>query len=225
MDAEPVSLDRLREIPDPAAGLPMTPAPPATVPAEPSATRPERARLRMAAVTLAAVWLVGTAAALGLRPDLASPTVLVPVATWVAGAAVALGVVLRPRARGLPAGIRAVQHAVWVVPATYVVVAAAVAGPPNMPFAWATLRGCLGVSFALSLGVLVAAGAALRRSFPSAAGWRGAAVGAVAGLAGATGIHAHCPAQGLDHLLVAHGAAIALSALAGAALGRLGGRP
>jgi hypothetical protein len=223
MDGE-FSLDLLERIPDPVGRLPTT-APPATIPTEASRTRPQLVGLRVGLVAIAALWLVGAVSALGVRPDFASPIVWVPLATWTAGAAIALGVMLRPRERGLPAGLHVVQHAVWMIPAAYVVVAAVVAGPPDLPFAWATLRGCLGISLALSVGVLLAASAALRRSFPSAAGWRGAAVGAVAGLAGATGILAHCPARGLDHLLVAHGATIALSTLAGAVLGRLGGRP
>ena len=85
-------------------------------------------------------------------------------------------------------------------------------------------RTCLGISTLMTVGPLAAAAVLLRRSFLSAPGWRGAAVGGLSGLLGSAGIHAHCPCQTLGHLLAAHGAAIALGAVAGATLGRLGGR-
>jgi hypothetical protein len=147
-----------------------------------------------------------------------------PIAVWLAGGAANRGVVLRPRARGLPAGVRAVQHAVWIVPAAYVAGVALVAVPEAEPLTWASIKSCLAVSALISVGPLAAAALFLRRSFLSAPGWRGAAVGALAGLAGSAGIHAHCACQSLGHLLAAHGAAIALGAVAGATLGRLGGR-
>jgi hypothetical protein len=49
-------------------------------------------------------------------------------------------------------------------------------------------------------------------------------VGALAGLMGSVGVHAHCPVDGISHLLFAHGAAILLGAAAGGALGHLRGR-
>ncbi len=125
----------------------------------------------------------------------------------------------------MPAGLRAVQHALWLVPAAYVIVAAIVAAPAEGPLTWASIRGCLCLSTAMALGPLVAGALLLRGALLSAPGWRGAAVGGLLGLAGSIGVHAHCSVRGLGHVLAAHGAAIAVAAAAGGALGRLGGRP
>jgi hypothetical protein len=76
----------------------------------------------------------------------------------------------------------------------------------------------------MTLGPLIAAALYFRASFLSVPAWRGAAVGALAGLAGSVGIHAHCPKQALLHLLAAHGTAILAGAAAGAGLGTIGGR-
>ena len=127
----------------------------------------------------------------------------------------------------LPAGLRVVQHAVWIVPGAYAV-GAMVVGVPSaagQAVTWASIRSCLALSTLMAVGPLAAAAVVLRGSFFSAPGWRGMAVGALAGLLGSIGVHAHCPCQVVGHLLAAHGAAIAVGAAAGAALGRLGGRP
>jgi hypothetical protein len=76
----------------------------------------------------------------------------------------------------------------------------------------------------MALGPLVAAALLLRRSFLAAAGWRGAAVGALAGLAGTLGVHAHCPCATVGHLLAAHGPSIAVGAVLGGVFGLARGR-
>ncbi len=204
---------------------PALPVPEATPPAERSLTREEhRARTRTAAFA-AVVWVAAAIALFGVRADIASPRVAAPIAAWLVGGALAFGVVLRPRARGLPAGVRAVQHALWVVPAAYALTAVLIAQPAEGPLTWASIRGCLCLSTAMALGPLAAGALLLRGALLSAPGWRGAAVGAVLGLAGSIGVSAHCPVESLGHILLAHGAAIAIAAAAGGALGRLGGRP
>jgi hypothetical protein len=176
------------------------------------------------ALAFAGAWVAAGAVGFGLRPDLVSAGVIGPIAAWTLCGAVVLGVVLRPRARGLPVGVRALQHALWTVPAAYVAGAAIVNVPSSDPITWASIRGCLGTTTALTVGPLIAAALFFRGSFLSAPGWRGAAVGALAGLAGSIGIHAHCPKQALWHLLVAHGTAILAGAATGAGLGAIGGR-
>jgi hypothetical protein len=222
---DPISLEGMDQIPDPAARALASAVPAARPPSERALTRADRRRRSQVAVVFAAVWLGAVAVVLGLRPDLGSAAVAAPIVAWMVGGAVILGAVLRPRARGLPAGVRAVQHAVWIVPAAYVAGAVLVAVPSEAPLTWASIRSCLALSTLMTLGPLAAAALFLRGSFLSAPGWRGAAVGALTGLAGSIGIHAHCSCQVIGHLLAAHGAAILIGAAAGAALGRLGGRP
>lgn len=59
-----------------------------------------------------------------------------------------------------------------------------------------------------------------RRSDPFAPRLTGALVGGWAGLAGAVALAMACPSQSALHVLVAHGAAVAAGALAGALVGR-----
>jgi hypothetical protein len=96
---------------------------------------------------------------------------------------------------------------------------------PEVPLSWATVRGCLGIANLMALGPLVGAVVFLRRSLTSAPALRGGAVGALAGLWGTIGVHAHCPIQTTSHLVVAHGLSIAAGAAVGAVLGRVLGRP
>jgi hypothetical protein len=221
---EPFSLDGMDQIPDPAAAAAEGPPPPARAPAERSATRADRRGLARAAMAFVLLWVAGALAVIGVRSDVVTPAVVAPIAAWVAGGAVALGVVLRPRGRGLPAGIRAIQHTVWIVPAAYVAGVVLIGVPGVEPVTWGSIKSCLGLSSLLTMGPLAAAAFLLRGSFLSAPGWRGAAVGGLSGLLGSAAIHAHCPCQAPSHLLAAHGTAIALGAVAGATLGRLGGR-
>jgi hypothetical protein len=224
---DPISLDAMGEIPDPVAGAPTYdagPVPAASPPAERSPTRAERRARARVVVAFAALWMGAALAVFGLRSDAPSPGVMAPILAWALSGAAVLLLVLRPRARGLPAGVRVVQHALWVVPVAYAIGVAVFAGPGDGPLTWDGVRGCMIISTLIAVGPLAAAAVLLRGSFLSAPGWRGAAVGALAGLAGSIGIHAHCPAQGLSHLLAGHGTVIAAGAALGAALGRIGGR-
>ena len=126
------------------------------------------------------VWLAAAVLVFGLRPDLASMVAMAPIVVWLGewgGSPRAL--VLRPRARGLPAGVRVVQHAVWLVPAAYALGAVLVAAPAEGPLHLReSIRGCLAISALIAVGPSTAAALFLRGSFLSAPGWRGAAVGA-----------------------------------------------
>ncbi len=220
----PCPSTRLGDIPDPVARVAFAAVPPAVPPAEPVPTRADRRVRARAAVAFVVAWLAAAVMLFGLRPDVASAVVIVPLVVWVGGGAALLGVILRPRARGLPVGVRAVQHAVWIVPVTYAVVAMLVSAPAEGSLTWESIRGCLALSTLIAVGPLTAAALLLRGSFLSAPAWRGAAVGGLAGLAGSIGAHAHCPVRSAGHLLVAHGAAIAIGAAVGAALGQARGR-
>lgn len=225
---DPLSLDGLDRIPDPAAGLLVDGVvPPTPVPTAPSPTRAVRRRRALLAGALGMAWLGAAVVRLGVRSDIGAPSVAAPLVAWALTLAAGLALLSRPGVRGLPVGVRVVQHALWIVPAIYVLAAAlsaAAAGPSGEP-GWGAVRTCLGVASLMALGPLAAAALIFARAFPSASPWRGAAVGALAGLAGAMGIHAHCTYQVWDHLLLAHGPVIAVGALLGALFGRTLGRP
>lgn len=229
MASDPFSLDGIGEIPDPAARAASAPIPAPVAPAEPSLTRADRARRVRAAAVFAIAWIAAVLVASGVRKDLLSGAALGPIVGWITCGAILLAFVLRARARGLPPPARAVQIALWSVPAAFVagvlVVAAASGAPLTFAqMAWASMRACVVLSVAMALGPLTAASFALRGSFLSAPGWRGAAIGALAGLSGSIGVHAHCPINEVGHLLTAHAAAILVGAAAGGALGHLRGR-
>jgi hypothetical protein len=83
------------------------------------------------------------------------------------------------------------------------------------------LRGlvvCLDMTLVGALPPLVLAVVVLRRAFPSAARWRGALVGGVAGLLSATAMNLHCPLVDPLHMLLGHALPIALASALGAVL-------
>lgn len=224
MTVDPLSLEGIDRIPDPAAHVARAPTPPAVLPDEPSATRAARRSHARVAIGGAIAWIAASVAAFGVRRDIASPLVVAPLVAWSATMLLALSLLLRPRDRGLPAGIRVVQHALWIVPAIYVVgVLVVSASPGDPPLTWSTIRACLCIANLAAAGPLVAAAIFLRGSFLSGAAWRGAAVGAIAGLGGSLGVHAHCAIASMDHLLAAHGPSILVGAALGAIFGRMRG--
>ncbi len=215
------------DIPDPAAGIAAAPPPPPTL-TERSPTRAERQRRRALVIAMSVAWVAGIAWLFGLRPDLARPATLVPLLLWLLAGAGALAAVLRPRHAGMPAPAP-VAFAVSVgLPALFAAVALAWSGSgggaDDATVCWTSIRGCMAATALLAAGPVALAAFLLRRTFLSAPAVRGAAVGAVCGLAGAAGIHAHCPVAASSHVLLAHGLPVLGAALLGAALGVLRGR-
>jgi hypothetical protein len=222
--SDPLSLDGIDQIPDPAAHAPAPLAGPPVPPTEPSPTRAARRARVQRGVIVGALWIAAAIFGTGLRHDFASVAALGPTATWAVTVVAGLSLLLLPRARGLPAGIRLVQHALWIVPAIFVVaVLATGAKSGDPPLSWATIKGCLAMANVAALGPLVIAALLLRHVFLSGAAWRAAAVGALAGLSGSLAVHAHCPVGSLDHLLAAHGPSIVVGAVLGAIFGRMRG--
>lgn len=220
------TLAKLKEIPDPAALVGERPAPKPSLPAETSPTRQARRLRAMVAVAVALAWTTIILFYLGVRPDFSALDVLFPLLVWKSSALVALLLVFRRGDRGLPPGVRVVQCIAVALPLLFLGIAAIVsAGAEHpTPFTWSTLSPCMVWSSIAVAGPLLVAALLLRRSFLSAPVWRGAAVGAVCGLTASVLIHAHCPAPGLSHVLMAHGFPVVTGALLGALLGALGGR-
>lgn len=220
------TLEKLSEIPDPAAILGERPAPPPRVPAEPSPTRQSRRLRALLALAVALVWTGYVLYDLGTRPDIGAIHVLLPLLVWMSSAVLALLLVFRRGERGLPPGVRVVQTVAVALPLLFLGIAALVSigAERSTPFTWGTLSPCMAWSGIAVAGPLLVSALLLRRSFLSAPVWRGAAVGAVCGLTASVLIHAHCSAPGLSHVLMAHGFPVVSGALLGALLGALGGR-
>lgn len=215
-DLDPRALDA---IPDPLATRGERPVPPPPV-LPPSPARGEVRARRAIALGLAAAWIGGMLSVIELRSEVraGAPRVVAPAIVWTVLAIVALVTALRRGRRGLGARAGVVTLLAVGVPAAFAL-AALLLGEPERGSAWG-VRGCLGTTLALAAGPLVLAAAALRHAFAAAGAWRGALVGAAAGLLGALLVGLHCPVETRMHLVVAHGLPIALAALAGALAGR-----
>jgi hypothetical protein len=211
------------DIPDPAAHLAAVPAPEVCPPDEPSLTRLARERRGRIALATASLWVVLVAWTIGLRGDLERVEVVVPLALWTLLAGFSLLFCLRSRARGLPAGVRAVQAIVVAIPLGFML-SVALATSPDEPSPAGSTAVCVALASGIALAPLALAALVLWRSFLSAPAWRGAAIGVVCGLSGTVGIHAHCPSSALFHVALGHGLPIALGALLGAVAGALRGR-
>lgn len=222
-DTRDVDLAELGSIPDPIAARAPSKAPEAKAPSERSLTRDERRRRYATLAGLAVVYLVLLLARAGLRPDLATGSILLQLFVWSVVVVAGLSAVVRPGSRGLPSSVRFVQIALFTVAATFTVISI-LGSQMDIPIDWTVTRGCLLLASTMSLGPLILAGFALRNTFLSAATWRGAAVGAACGLGGSIGVHAHCPIQSTPHILLAHGFPILLGAAVGAAMGASKGR-
>jgi hypothetical protein len=218
-------LDKIAEIPDPAASVAECTVPGASPPTVSSPTRAARRVRSAVAVAVALLWIGLTFRGLGARPDLHAVEVAVPLVVWTLSAAIALLFVFRRGERGLPSGVRVAQIAAVGLPFLFLTIVALTArGGAHVPFTWSSALPCMLWASIACAGPVIVAVLLLRRSFLSAPVWRGAAVGAALGLGAAITIHAHCSASAGSHVLVAHGFPIVTSVLLGALLGALGGR-
>ncbi|WP_437675249.1 NrsF family protein [Sorangium sp. So ce131] len=218
-------LEGLEDIPDPAAHLAGRAPPPLTAaPAEPSLTRPARERRVASAILVGLAWVLLLTWIAGFRADIGSPRVAIPLALWALLSSLGLLLALTPRARGLPAGVRALQALVAAVPAGFLAAAVATSGLANGPLSLMMHLKCSAIGLGMALPPLALAAFVLRRSFLSAPAWRGAAIGALCGLGAVIGIQAHCSYDDVVHVAFAHGLPIAAGALLGAAGGALRGR-
>ncbi|WP_437950682.1 NrsF family protein [Sorangium sp. So ce296] len=218
-------LSGIEDIPDPAAHLVARPPPAlAVAPAEPSLTRPARERRALIAGMVGLAWILIFSWIEGFRDDLGSPGVAVPLAVGAALSGLGLLLALRPRARGLPAGVRALQTLVAAVPVGFLAAAVATSRVADPPVPLELHLRCIASAVGTGLVPFALAALVLRRSFLSAPAWRGAAIGALCGLAVVVGLGTHCELDDLIHVALAHGLPIAAGALLGAAAGALRGR-
>jgi len=221
---DPKPFAEFDEIPDPARGLDTRPTP-AAPPAERSPTRGERRRHNKLALAIALVWIALLLWPLGPRADLGALHVAGTLALWLALAILSLLLVLSPRARGLPLGVRALSLTLALIPLGFVLSVLVSSGTDaDLPLSWKNTGRCFQYTSLLALGPLLVAAWSYKRSFTNLPALRGAAIGAVCGLSGAIAMQAHCPCEASSHILVAHGLPILLGALAGGLFGALRGR-
>lgn len=218
-----------------AAPPPPAPAPPDALRArvlrgiaeEPAATRRGTIALRVGLAVAAFPVAGGLVLALGgVQPgtrELAWVGRLA--AAWVGVAAVAAVALFLARGRGR---VEPTSRALAIVTAATglgVFGALLAMGPP--PGAAAPAAPALAHASCLMMGAVLALVPALLFGAPLVARRLGdgralgAALGALAGTLGATGVHLHCPRGGLAHALVAHAGVVLVLAALGAAAGRV----
>ena len=213
------------DIPDPAGTAAARPPPPPSVPDEASPTRAESGRRRWAAVAIAAGWIaLVLVARLGFRADMWTAPVLVQLGVWVLALPIGLALALRPTRDGWPPRAALVGMGLVALIAAFIGLALLPVSGPEAPLAPRTVAGCLSSALVLALSAALGAALVLRRALLNAPALRGAMVGAVCGLAGATGVHSHCPVVTPSHVLIGHGLPIALFAALGALAGAWRGR-
>jgi len=179
----------------------------------------------VAGLAVAIAWIAYMTLSVGLRSDLTSPMVGVPLALISVGGAICFWFVARSGARGLPHAVRVLQVFLILAPVGFVLsVLPALLSAPRAPFRWGPAISCGAYAVQMAVVPLIVAAAIFRRTMVGSALWRGALIGALCGLSAALAIHAHCGMPEVMHVLLSHGLPIALGALLGALLGVVGGR-
>jgi hypothetical protein len=219
------------DIPDPFEFATREAPAPALAPRTQAPTRGDLKRRRALAAAVWLAWPLVVLASFGLRDRLArvSAFVSAQAVLWIAVLALALfsGASAGSRGLGLPAWI---ARAVTIgAPLLFVVVALFWLAPGADEAFGATgplqrMPPCLGVGSLVALPLLFVSIWALRHSFTTAAGWRGAALGAGCGFAAALVLLMHCGVIEGGHIALAHGAPLLLTTWLGAIFGVRWGR-
>jgi hypothetical protein len=171
-----------------------------------------------------AAWFALPFALFRVRPDLPflPPAWFVATAiSWLAGSLVPLSLALLPRRRQvLPDGERALVAALAATSCLVAISAVFMRGAPGHSISLPLLMGvrnCTTLATVFALVPIVLGFAALRRLVPVGS-WRvGAGLGAAAGALGGLLLHCLCPVADALHVSVAHGGAVVICALLGAA--------
>jgi hypothetical protein len=214
------------DIPDPIAPRESAPARTMSTPQAPSPTRGAAKLRRMMALAAVVVWPLLLRLIWGLRPDIEERL------SFVMGQGAFFGLLLvavllvaiLPGRRGLGSPIARIRLAAMGAPLFFAVMGllwlpAGAPGSFGEVGPWASVMSCVSLGLLVALPILLIVVWALGRAFPSASGWRGAALGAAIGLVGSISLTAHCGSQLGGHVALAHGLPIVVCALVGALLG------
>ena len=220
-DAE--QLSDFSDIPDPleqSISAPVSRAPTALPPEAPVRSIVQQRRL--SALLLSIAWLGAHLAVYGVRADLtslpplyAATQILVPFAFGVA----ALAVATSSGPFGLGASISAVITLSVLGPASFLLIALGAPEPQPPPGSgnfWLGAFVCFDITLAWAAVPLLAAALALRKTYPVAAGWRAALVGASSGLFSGAVMNLHCPSVDRFHIALGHGIPVLAATIVGA---------
>jgi hypothetical protein len=226
---DPFDIHRIADVPDPLDGIEEWPLPERRkTAAADSPTRSRTVNARATALGAALLYELGWIGVMTKRHDLhtiSRAILLMELAIPTAAAVLALFAAAPAGAHGLgqPKGrivTLALLSPILFVAATLVVSPREVDAEPFLPHG---LR-CFAWTAVYSLGPMVLAAWAFRRSFVAAPGWRSAALGMACGAIGAATMSLVCSVGSPAHVLVGHGGMMLVGAVAGALLGSRFGR-
>ncbi len=177
---------------------------------------------RLSALLLSVAWLGAHLAIYGIRADLlslpplyAATQVLVPFAF----AMVALAVATSSGPLGLGASISAVITLSVLGPLSFLLIAVGAPephAPPSGGNFWLGALVCFDITLSWAAVPLLAAALSLRKTYPVAAGWRAALVGAASGLFSGAVMNLHCPNVDRFHIALGHGIPVLVATIVGA---------
>jgi hypothetical protein len=175
-------------------------------------------------------WGVALLVHAGLRAGFAANAgfVMAQVALWSLVLAVAVSLAMAPGRHGLGADLRWTGSMAVLAPLGFMLLALVWLVPGSSGSfgevgALGPLSGCFTYALLVAVPTTLLAAWSLRRAFPAAAAWRGAAVGAACGLSSALVLTLHCASPLGGHIALGHGLPIAVSVVLAALLvGRWG---
>jgi hypothetical protein len=220
------------DVPDPldgvGGGLDERPLPPLLLATAASPTRAQVGHVRTIALVAALAYEVGWIAIMNKRDDLhtMSPlALLIEVSIPLGAAVLAVFAATAPGSRGLGEPKARMATMSLLAPAIFVLFTVALSMVVHVgevdegPF-WTHALRCFAWTSLYSLGPLVLAGWAFRRSFVVAPTWRMSSLAMAAGAAGAATMVFICSVGTPVHVLVGHGGPMVVGALLGVLLGR-----
>jgi hypothetical protein len=211
------------DIPDPVAPTAQPAQGPALPPLVASPTRSATKMRRAVALAVCVAWPALVLLRSGLRPRISEQS------SFVAGQIVLFGVLLvfagyvaiSRGHRGLGRSVSLLRLAAVGAPLAFALVGLSWL-PAGSPGSFGDLGPTRELWRCWSLGLLAVVPTVhvgiwgMKRAFPSAAGWRGAALGAAVGLTGSVMLTLHCGNPFGGHVALAHGLPIVFAAILGA---------
>jgi hypothetical protein len=221
--------DVFSDIPDPIAGSPRRPQQAMKVPAEASPTRSQVRLQRLVLLGVAVLWPAAVLAYYGAGwRGKGVDYVAAQFAIWAGSLLFAAWIALSAGRRGVGRPVPWLRIAAVGAPVAFMVLALFWLPPNGKPLGDvgppAMLEGCFQIGITVAMPMLLIAVWAMRRSFPSGAGWRGAALGAACGLGGVVVLVLLCGSPYGGHIALAHGMPLVLATLIGAWGGKTLGR-
>jgi hypothetical protein len=217
------------DIPDPLLGVPRSSPPAIRVPTTPAATRSQVQLQRLVFLGSAVLWPVAVLFYYGARwrgPGV--DFVAAQFTIWAAFFAFAGWVAVSAGRRGVGRPVPWLRIAAVGAPLAFISLALLWLPPNGKPLGAlgppAMLEGCFQIGLTVAVPMLLFSVWAMRRSFPSGATWRGAALGAACGLGGVLVLVLLCGSPYSGHIAVAHGMPLLIATLIGAWSGRKIGR-